>query len=279
MTNFNINELQDKVLAGELTVSQSPYSDSWYIMKSGEEISWGEKPEGSYRIADHWNFGSENEHCRLAGEEDKVNREMVCEYRDGFYYEVKDADPEVWAQTARQAFLTKYEKEKQEKKERIANLIARYTTAEDNNMKAFDEEKKAVRKAETIKSLMGKLESLLTASNFKAVVAEKKNLKKEHLLYLVAALEANQTKANEDIAEAAKNGNIRTLAYEANEFTATFKKEVIAYRVLIKIAQFDYFLEKISHVDLERFAEEQLGAMVETSVGYYFPEEAIDEIK
>ena len=47
MTNFNINELQDKVLAGELTVSQSPYSDSWYIMKSGEEISWGEKPEGS----------------------------------------------------------------------------------------------------------------------------------------------------------------------------------------------------------------------------------------
>lgn len=279
MANFNINELQDKVLAGELTVSQSPYSDSWYIMKSGEEISWGEKPEGSYRIADHWNFGSENEHCRLAGEEDKVNREMVCEYRDGFYYEVKDADPEVWAQTARQAFLTKYEKEKQEKKERIANLIARYTTAEDNNMKAFDEEKKAVRKAETIKSLMGKLESLLTASNFKAVVAEKKNLKKEHLLYLVAALEANQTKANEDIAEAAKNGNIRTLAYEANEFTATFNKEVIAYRVLIKIAQFDYFLEKISHVDLERFAEEQLGAMVETSVGYYFPEEAIDEIK
>lgn len=279
MTNFNINELQDKVLAGELTVSQSPYSDSWYIMKPGEEISWGEKPEGSYRIADHWNFGSDNEHCRLAGEEDKVNREMVCEYRDGFYYEVKDADPEVWAQTARQAFLTKYEKEKQEKKERIANLIARYTTAEDNNMKAFDEEKKAVRKAETIKSLMGKLESLLTASNFKAVVAEKKNLKKEHLLYLVAALEANQTKANEDIAEAAKNGNIRTLAYEANEFTATFNKEVIAYRVLIKIAQFDYFLEKISHVDLERFAEEQLGAIVETSVGYYFPEEAINEIK
>ncbi|MDU5395770.1 MAG: hypothetical protein E6102_03275 [Negativicoccus succinicivorans] len=279
MANLNINELQDKVLAGELTVSQSPYSDSWYIMKPGEEISWGEKPEGSYRIADHWNFGSDNEHCRLAGEEDKVNREMVCEYRDGFYYEVKDADPEVWAQTARQAFLTKYEKEKQEKKERIANLIARYTTAEDNNMKAFDEEKKAVRKAETIKSLMGKLESLLTASNFKAVVAEKKNLKKEHLLYLVAALEANQTKANEDIAEAAKNGNIRTLAYEANEFTATFNKEVIAYRVLIKIAQFDYFLEKISHVDLERFAEEQLGAMVETSVGYYFPEEAINEIK
>lgn len=277
MANLNINELQDKVLAGELTVSQSPYSDSWYIMKSGEEISWGEKPEGSYRIADHWNFGSDNEHCRLAGEEDKVNREMVCEYRNGFYYEVKGADPEVWAETARQAFISGREKEDREYKERVANLIARYTIDEDNNMKAFEEETKAVRKAETIKSLMSKLESLLTESNFKAVVAEKRNLKKEHLLRLVAILEVNQAKANEEIAEAAKYGNLRALSYEGHEFTATFDKKVIAYLVLVKIAQFDY--EKISHVDLERFANEQLGAMVKTSVGYYFPEEAIDEVK
>lgn len=279
MTNFNINELQDKVLAGELTVSQSPYSDSWYIMKPGEEISWGEKPEGSYRIADHWNFGSENEHCRLAGEEDKVNREMVCEYRDGFYYEVKDADPEVWAETARQAFIAGREKEDREYEERVGSLIARYMIDEANNMKAFDEETKAVRKAETIKSLMGKLEFLLTESNFKAVVAEKKNLKKEHLLHLVAALEANQVKANEEIAAAAENGNIRAVAYEAHEFTATFDKKVIAYWVLVKMALSNSLREKISYVDLERFAEEQLGAIVETSVGYYFPEEAIDEIK
>ncbi|MBS5890624.1 MAG: hypothetical protein KIB45_06040 [Negativicoccus succinicivorans] len=279
MTNFNINELQDKVLAGELTVSQSPYSDSWYIMKSGEEISWGEKPEGSYRIADHWNFGSENEHCRLAGEEDKVNREMVCEYRNGFYYEVKDADPEVWAETARQAFIAGRKKEDQEYEERIANLIARYTIDEDNNMKAFDEEKKAIRKAETIESLMGKLESLLTESNFKAVVAAKRNLKKEHLLHLVAILEVNQAKANEDIEKAAKYENLRALSYEGHEFTATFDKKVIAYWVLVKLALSNSLREKISHVDLERFAEEQLGAIVETSVGYYFPEEAIDEIK
>lgn len=279
MTNFNINELQDKVLAGELTVSQSPYSDSWYIMKSGEEISWGEKPEGSYRIADHWNFGSENEHCRLAGEEDKVNREMVCEYRDGFYYEVKDADPEVWAETARQAFIANCAKRDQEYKEYFANLLARYTTNEANNMDAFAEEEKAVRKAETIKSLMGKLESLLTESNFKAIVAAKKELKKRNLLHLVAALEVNQAKANEEIAEAAKYENLRSLAYEAYEFTATFNKSVIAYQILIKMDRFGSFGEEIDHVDLERFAEEQLGAMVETSVGYYFPEEAIDEIK
>ena len=279
MTNFNINELQDKVLAGELAVSQSPYSDSWYIMKSGEEISWGEKPEGSYRIADHWNFGSENEHCRLAGEEDKVNREMVCEYRNGFYYEVKDADPEVWAETARQAFIASCAKRDQEYKEYFTNLLARYTTNEANGINAFAEEEKAVRKAETIKSLMGKLESLLTESNFKAVVAAKRNLKKYNLLHLVAALEVNQTKANEDIEKAAKYENLRSLAYEAYEFTATFNKSVIAYQILRKMDRFGSFDEEINHVDLERFAEEQLGAMVETSVGYYFPEEAINEIK
>ena len=279
MANFNINELQNKVLAGELTVSQSPYSDSWYIMKSGEEISWGEKPEGSYRIADHWNFGSENEHCRLAGEEDKVNREMVCEYREGFYYEVKGADPEVWAETARQAFIAGRKKEDQEYKEYFTSLLARYMINEANGMNAFAEEEKAVRKAETIKSLMGKLESLLTESNFKAVVAAKKDLKKRNLLHLVAALEVNQTKATEDIEKAAKYENLRSLAYEAYEFTATFNKSVIAYQILRKMDRFGSFDEEINHVDLERFAEEQLGAMVETSVGYYFPEEAINEIK
>lgn len=279
MANFNINELQDKVLAGELTVSQSPYSDSWYIMKSGEEISWGEKPEGSYRIADHWNFGSDNEHCCLAGEEDKVNREMVCEYRDGFYYEVKDADPEVWAETARQAFIASCAKRDQEYKEYFTSLLARYMINEANGMNAFAEEEKAVRKAETIKSLMGKLESLLTESNFKAVVAAKKDLKKRNLLHLVAALEVNQTKATEDIEKAAKYENLRSLAYEAYEFTATFNKSVIAYQILRKMDRFGSFDEEINHVDLERFAEEQLGAMVETSVGYYFPEEAINEIK
>lgn len=50
--------------------SQSPYSESFYAYKKGEFIDWGEKPEGSLRLSDHWNFvtvdyetGEEEIHC------------------------------------------------------------------------------------------------------------------------------------------------------------------------------------------------------------------------
>ena len=43
--------------------SISPYGDSWY---SSKEISWDYKPEGSIRIADHWNFSTRDGkmHCQ-----------------------------------------------------------------------------------------------------------------------------------------------------------------------------------------------------------------------
>lgn len=43
--------------------SVSPYGDSWY---SSKEISWEYKPEGSLRIADHWNFVTKDgkKHCQ-----------------------------------------------------------------------------------------------------------------------------------------------------------------------------------------------------------------------
>ena len=49
----------------KLQVSRSPYSPSIYAFKKGESISWGEKPEGSYRLADHWNWQDEEgvTHC------------------------------------------------------------------------------------------------------------------------------------------------------------------------------------------------------------------------
>ncbi len=66
-----------KVLSASLTIEQiknllegveitqkSPYSDSFY---SEGEISWGSKPDGSYRISDHWNFYSRGDiHCETS---------------------------------------------------------------------------------------------------------------------------------------------------------------------------------------------------------------------
>lgn len=47
-----------------LEVSKSPFSNSFYLHKTGEEITWGSKPENSYRLSDHWNFYSrEAYHC------------------------------------------------------------------------------------------------------------------------------------------------------------------------------------------------------------------------
>lgn len=53
-----INELID----GVEIVSKSPFSNSFY---SSKDISWNHKPDGSYRISDHWNFWSRNSwHCQ-----------------------------------------------------------------------------------------------------------------------------------------------------------------------------------------------------------------------
>lgn len=43
-----------------LEISKSPYSESFYLHRKGEEITWNEKPEGSYRLSNHWNFDG---HC------------------------------------------------------------------------------------------------------------------------------------------------------------------------------------------------------------------------
>jgi hypothetical protein len=42
-------------------IKKSPYSDSFY---SSTDISWNHKPEGSYRVSDHWNFTTKS-HGRL----------------------------------------------------------------------------------------------------------------------------------------------------------------------------------------------------------------------
>lgn len=37
-------------------ISISPYSNSAYAIPKGEKVDWGYKPEGSFRVSDHWNW-------------------------------------------------------------------------------------------------------------------------------------------------------------------------------------------------------------------------------
>ncbi len=46
-----------------LIISKSPYGDSYYAHKANEGIDWGTKPEGSYRLSDHWNWGGRRALC------------------------------------------------------------------------------------------------------------------------------------------------------------------------------------------------------------------------
>lgn len=72
----------------KLQVSRSPYSPSIYAFKKGENISWGEKPEGSYRLADHWNWEDEEgvTHCpTVDGQEYGY---AFCVIKDGKYKKI-----------------------------------------------------------------------------------------------------------------------------------------------------------------------------------------------
>lgn len=70
-----------------LIIKQSPYSLSFYGVVEGSEISWGKKPEGSYRFSDHWNFGENKEHCKTKDciENDKYT---ICKFESGYYHKI-----------------------------------------------------------------------------------------------------------------------------------------------------------------------------------------------
>lgn len=71
-----------------LECSKSPYSMSFYLHKNGEIIDWDFKPEGSYRLADHWNFFSHDKfHC--ISDEIKNKELAIGIYCDGKYKKVE----------------------------------------------------------------------------------------------------------------------------------------------------------------------------------------------
>lgn len=57
-----IKDFKEIAKKENLIITKSPYSDSFYAHKEEEEISFGFKPNGSYRISDHWNW-DKGDHC------------------------------------------------------------------------------------------------------------------------------------------------------------------------------------------------------------------------
>lgn len=81
-----LNDYLDKIKNSELKVKKSPFSNSYYILKNDEKISWNHKPENSLRIADHWNFVSKNElHCKVSEYNQPINSLMIGVYNSESY--------------------------------------------------------------------------------------------------------------------------------------------------------------------------------------------------
>lgn len=77
----------DKIAREEkLDISSSPYSLSTYALEEGEEITWGYKPIGSYRVSDHWNFESRGEiHCKLSNTNKYTKKVYLAKYNGKDY--------------------------------------------------------------------------------------------------------------------------------------------------------------------------------------------------
>lgn len=68
-------------------INKSALSDSFY---SSEDIDWSKKPEGSYRVSDHWNFTSkrdnkERKHCRTDKPVPVTTHITIARFENGIY--------------------------------------------------------------------------------------------------------------------------------------------------------------------------------------------------
>lgn len=69
-------------------IQKSPYSDSFY---SSTDIGWSHKPEGSYRVSDHWNFttnrdGKSVKHCITDKSVPTTSHITIAQYKNGIYH-------------------------------------------------------------------------------------------------------------------------------------------------------------------------------------------------
>ena len=64
LKNYNLPEEIIKIMSGWEVIVKSPYGESFYNSK---DIDWTHKPDGSFRVSDHWNFKSAGDdfiHCK-----------------------------------------------------------------------------------------------------------------------------------------------------------------------------------------------------------------------
>ncbi len=61
LDNYDIPSEIKKIMSTWEVINKSPYSDSFY---NTVDVGWDHKPDGSYRVSDHWNFYTrEKWHC------------------------------------------------------------------------------------------------------------------------------------------------------------------------------------------------------------------------
>ena len=62
LDKYDIPDEIKKMMHDWKVIVKSPYSDSFY---DSTEITWSHKPDGSYRVSDHWNFYTQDKlHCK-----------------------------------------------------------------------------------------------------------------------------------------------------------------------------------------------------------------------
>lgn len=79
-----VSKMLELTRKNDFKISQSPYSDSIYSLPQDEKIDWGQKPEYSYRVADHWNWEQDGKiHCPT--ETGENYGWALCQVIDGKY--------------------------------------------------------------------------------------------------------------------------------------------------------------------------------------------------
>jgi len=84
LDQFHLPEEIKVMMKNWYVITKSPYSESFY---SSDQIDWSFKPEGSYRVSDHWNFTRQNGRIHCVTDIEVIDNKEVCIawYENGIY--------------------------------------------------------------------------------------------------------------------------------------------------------------------------------------------------